>query len=184
MYLKKLLTGLVLALVTTSCVSAEKQEGVDSPGKPGVLTIEDVQNVLTKDARRVFVMFSKLNGHTCPADVQALDRVCNGAGYMVNDTSIICRVAGDNVGNTPIQKIVWKSEDDITKFKVTFPGFSGGSPCRGNWDGGTAEKVHVCNLKRPRNLKLGQDDAAYIKYDISVDDPDCPVLDPYFIVRK
>jgi hypothetical protein len=118
----------------------------------------------------------------CPVKIRTVDSVCLEKGYENSDPAVICRRAGDYVGPSSLKKIKWVAQDGVP-FAVTFP--SGVSPCKGSWDGGTYQTVHVCQLKNAADLNLKTDDAVFLKYDISVEDKRCgDPLDPYFIVRK
>jgi hypothetical protein len=188
--------GIMMLLVTTSCVSAEKtveQDESDSLEpflvKDGQVSAQDVEASLKK-GRKVLVIFDEFadgegNTWSCPVKVRTVDNVCNDPDFQIIDPSVICRRTGDYNPNydASVQKIKWVG---TAPFAVTFSSLPAGvTPCQnGDWAGKAYKNELTCKIKKQADLNLGAGDAIFLKYDIKVDDLRCAPLDPYFIIRR
>ena len=132
---------------------------------------------------KVLFFDKERNTWKCPVKIRTVDNVCQEKGFLNSDPSVICRWAGDSAGrHKSLKKIIWQAEEG-DPFTVTFP--SGAEPCKAaSWDGHEFELSHRCNIKVEGDLKWGEGDAIFLKYDVAVEEKRCEKLDPYFIVRK
>jgi hypothetical protein len=186
--------GIMMLLVTTSCVSAEKAAERDDSDSldpflvsGGQVTAKDVEASLQK-GRRVVVFFEEYadddgNTWSCPVKLRTVDNVCNDPDYQNIDPSVICRRIGGSSHDPSVQKIKWVGDEPFT---VTFPNLPAGvTPCKNSsWDGHIPGLSHVCRIKDEADLNLGAGDAIFLKYDIKVPEARCDALDPYFIIRR
>jgi hypothetical protein len=196
MYFRRVLIGLVLVLVTASCVSAEKKTDGDDDGetdnpyvvKDRKLETSDLTTSL-KSGKKVLVIFDdfEVNGNPvrCPVKVRTVDDVCQQTQFGNSDASVVCRNPGDGNPDTddPTQRIKWKSNDAADTFKIEILP-SGYEPCEKNWTGGTFKKRHNCRLKTGKGMGIGSSGGTFVKYNVVGSNTACPPLDPYFIVRK
>lgn len=199
------LIALFIALMTTNCaaqpgkdyVAVDEEDIVELPlvvewndnknSGPGYR--EAVNKALSKQARRVLVIFEESGGKNCPVEVRTIDTVCRTRAYDSVDPSVICRVAGPGITGTratgQLDTIIWRGEDEDDKFKISF---EGPSPCTGDWPSKNFKRKQACQLKSANELGVETGKAAYFKYNILSEDsdnsnPECD-LDPHFIVRN
>ncbi len=191
MYVRKILIGLILVLVTTSCVSAEKKTDGDYEREPdnpyvvkdGKLETSDLTAAL-QSPKSVLVIFDDFvedgNLIRCPVKVHTIDVVCQQPGFDNFDASVVCRNPGDGTNN-PKQKIKWKSANGNDTFAIEMLP-SGYQPCETELLPQDYQSKHVCKLKTAQGMDIGSSEGTFVKYNINTEG--CPPLDPYFIVRK
>ncbi len=190
----KLVCLLTAGLLASACQAIAERPGDDGNGEhpddPKTLTTEHIKQQLENNGKRVFVVFSEFRAagkvHACPVKIRTVDSVCASDDFQNNDPSVICRLAQGTSNNGSLTQIDWRSEVDsragaAVNFRVEFD--ANFEPCAQGWTGDKYASRHTCQLRDRSGLEIGGARRIYVKYTIVGDDPACPPLDPYFIVR-